>query len=33
METTITAIVYLDMHQQFLIPQLDEDDEEGRIHF
>jgi hypothetical protein len=25
--------VYLDMLQQFLIPQLDEDDQEGRIHF
>jgi hypothetical protein len=24
---------YLDMLQQFLIPQLDEDDQEGRIHF
>jgi hypothetical protein len=33
METTITGIVYLDMFQQFLIPQLDEDDQEGRIHF
>jgi hypothetical protein len=33
METTITSIVYLDMLQQFLIPQLDEDDQEGRIHF
>jgi hypothetical protein len=32
-ETTITGIVYLDMLQQFLIPQLDEDDQEGRIHF
>jgi hypothetical protein len=32
METPITGIVYLDMLQQFLIPQLDEDDEEGRIH-
>jgi hypothetical protein len=31
MGTTITGIVYLDMPQQFLIPQLDE--EEGRIHF
>jgi hypothetical protein len=28
METTITGIVYLDMFQQFLIPQLDEDDQE-----
>jgi hypothetical protein len=33
METTITGIVYLDMFQQFLIPQLDEDGQEGRIHF
>jgi hypothetical protein len=33
METTITGIVYLDMLQQFLIPQLDEDDQERRIHF
>ena len=33
METTITGIVYLDMLQEFLIPQLDEDDQEGRIHF
>jgi hypothetical protein len=32
METTITGIVYLDMLQQFLIPQLDEDNQEGRIH-
>jgi hypothetical protein len=32
METTITSIVHLDMLQQFLIPQLDEDDQ-GRIHF
>jgi hypothetical protein len=31
METTITGIVYLDMLQQFLIPQLDEDDQEGHI--
>jgi len=29
METTITGIVYLDMLQEFLIPQLDEDDQEG----
>jgi hypothetical protein len=28
METTITGIVYLDMLQEFLIPQLDEDDQE-----
>jgi hypothetical protein len=33
METTITDIVYLDMLQQFLIPQLDEGDQEGDIHF
>jgi hypothetical protein len=33
METTITGIVYLDMLQQFLIPQLDDDNQEGRIHF
>jgi hypothetical protein len=33
METTISGIVYLDMLQQFFIPQLDEDDQEGRIYF
>jgi hypothetical protein len=33
METTINAIVYLDMLQQFLIQQLDEGDQEGQIHF
>jgi hypothetical protein len=33
MKTTITGIVYLDMLQQFLIPQLDENDQDGRIHF
>jgi hypothetical protein len=33
METTITGVVYLDMFQQLLIPQLDEDDQEGHIHF
>jgi hypothetical protein len=33
METTIAGIVYLDMLQKFLIPQLDEDDQEGGIHF
>jgi hypothetical protein len=33
METIITGIVYLDMLHQFLVPQLDEDDQEGRIHF
>ena len=30
---TITGIVYLDMLQEFLIPQLDEDDQQRRIHF
>ena len=29
----LIGIVYLDMLQEFLIPQLDEDDQEGRIHF
>jgi hypothetical protein len=33
MVTTITGIVYLDMLQQFLIPQLNGDHQEGRIHF
>jgi hypothetical protein len=33
MGKTITGIAYLDMLQQFLIPQLDEDDQERRIHF
>jgi hypothetical protein len=33
METTITSIIYQGMLQQFLIPQLDEDDQEERIHF
>jgi hypothetical protein len=33
MERTITGIVYLDMLQQFLIPQSDDDDQEVRIHF
>jgi hypothetical protein len=33
MEMTITGIVYLDMLQQFLIPQLEEDDQEECIHF
>jgi hypothetical protein len=32
MEKTIRGILYLDMLQQFLIPQLDEDDQEGHIH-
>ncbi|PNF35740.1 hypothetical protein B7P43_G15308, partial [Cryptotermes secundus] len=33
-ETTITSIIYLDMlFQEFLIPQLDEDNQERRIHF
>ena len=31
--TCMKGIVYLDMLQEFLIPQLDEDDQEGRIHF
>ena len=30
---SIRTIVYLDMLQEFLIPQMDEDDQEGRIHF
>jgi len=33
METTITGIVHLDMLKELLIPQLDEDNQEGRIHF
>jgi hypothetical protein len=33
METIITGIVYSDMLQHFLIPQLEEDDQEGCIHF
>jgi hypothetical protein len=33
MEMTITSIVYLHMLQQFLIPQLEEDDQEQSIHF
>jgi hypothetical protein len=33
METTITGIVFLDMLQHFLIPHLDEDGQEGRVHF
>jgi hypothetical protein len=32
-KTTITGIMYLDMLQQFLIPQLDKDDQKGRTHF
>jgi hypothetical protein len=32
MEMIITSIMYLDRLQQFLTPQLDEDDQEGRIH-
>ncbi|PNF18244.1 hypothetical protein B7P43_G16457, partial [Cryptotermes secundus] len=32
METTIAGIVYVDILQEFLIPQLDEDDQEGRNH-
>jgi hypothetical protein len=31
--TPLKFIVYLDMLQEFLIPQLDEDDQEGCIHF
>jgi hypothetical protein len=33
METTITGILYLDMLHEFLIRQLNEDDQEGQIHF
>jgi hypothetical protein len=33
MEMTITRIVHLDMLQHFLIRQLDEDEQEGRIQF
>jgi hypothetical protein len=33
METTITGIMYPDMLQQFLIPQLAEEDQEERILF
>jgi hypothetical protein len=33
METTVTDIVYPDLLQQFLISQLGEDKQEGRIHF
>jgi hypothetical protein len=33
MEMTITGIVYLDTLQQFLITQLEEDYQEGCIHF
>jgi hypothetical protein len=32
MEMTITSILHLDMLQEF-VPQLGEDDQEGRIHF
>jgi hypothetical protein len=32
MTTAITSIVYLDMLHQFLIPQLDKDDQESRIY-
>ncbi|OZI14502.1 hypothetical protein CE195_08265, partial [Sodalis-like symbiont of Philaenus spumarius] len=32
-ERTINAIVYLDMVQQFLIPQINEDDEERNVYF
>jgi hypothetical protein len=30
---TITGIMYLDMFQQFLIPDLDDNKQEERIHF
>ncbi|PNF39214.1 hypothetical protein B7P43_G18135 [Cryptotermes secundus] len=33
MEMPNAGIVYLNMLQEFLILQLDEDDQEGRIHF
>jgi hypothetical protein len=33
MGMTITGIVYLDKIQQFLVPHLNQDDQEGRIHF
>jgi hypothetical protein len=33
MEIIITGIMYLDMLQQFLIPQLDRNDKKGPIHF
>jgi hypothetical protein len=33
MDMTITGIVYLDKPQQFLNPQLDENDQEGHIQF
>jgi hypothetical protein len=32
-ETTFIGIMYRGMFQQFFIPQLDEDDQEGHIHF
>ena len=32
MGMTITGIIYFDMLQEFLIPQLDKDDQEGHIH-
>jgi hypothetical protein len=33
METTITGFVYLDMFKQFLIPQLDEDEQKNAFNF
>jgi hypothetical protein len=33
METTITGIVYVDVLRELVIPQLEEDDQEGHIHF
>jgi hypothetical protein len=33
MKMTIIGILYLDMLQQLLIPQLEEDDQEGCINF
>jgi hypothetical protein len=33
METTITGVLHLDKLKQFLVSHLDEDDQEGRIHF
>jgi hypothetical protein len=33
MKTSITGIGYADMLQEFHIPQLNEDDQEGCIHF
>jgi hypothetical protein len=33
METTITGLVYLDMLQQFLIPQLEKMTQKDAFHF